>query len=121
MIPELRLMRAIFSQAVYDSLMPPPTPLPDYPTTGSKTKEWVRIRDKRRRIISRRNTRDEARDYLLDEDLDALYSLCHGTTLAELRKELIPMWDDVDRDPGMSKVYHKRFNGVAGHNKGGGR
>ena len=119
--PEIDLYRAMFDGIIKDSLAPPMGTLPDYTTRDTKCNEYIRTREKRKRMNNQEYWRSKSRDDIMSLYGEKLYYLCYKASIDSLRRKMRGMWDEVDRDPDMSKVFIKRFNNKAGNEKAGGR
>lgn len=116
---EIRLYQAMLGKMIEDSLKPPREPLPDYPV-DTECQEWIRVRDKRKRMNEEEYWRNQARRDLMHEYAAFLYYVCYNDRIDGLREQLSWMWDDIDKNPKKSKYYLKKFNARAGNVKQGG-
>ena len=107
--PEILLYRRMLYDMVLDSLREPIGALPDYETDDTKSNEWVRVRDKRRRMNRKEHDRLEARRELSSAWADGLHNLCYGGSIDTLLRDLKRAWAEIDADPSKAKLFIKKF------------
>lgn len=109
MIPEDRLFAAIIDNAVDASLREPVGKLPDYKgEIGSK--QWVRIRDKRRELNEKEENRLDGKERVNSAYLAILYKMVYHTSIEPLRLLLQNCWSSIEANPEKSLHYRKIFD-----------
>lgn len=106
MTPEDRLFAAVIDNAIDASLRMPMGELPEYDCQIG-TKEWITIRDKRRKIREDEENRLEGKEAVMSEYLALLYKMVYHTSIDPLRKLLQYCWGTIEAIPEQSLKYRK--------------